>query len=154
MYFLLIYPDVRKFNNPKPELILCAGDTLAHLANKEEIIQFITDSADILSDEGTFIISFRDYSTALIGDSRFIQVKSDDTRILTCFLEYSQESVLVTDLFYEKTDEGWQQHVSSYNKVRISQQEIIDLVEKSGLKILLNETVNRMITVIAQKSSA
>ncbi|MCK9407771.1 MAG: hypothetical protein WCX28_01270 [Bacteriovoracaceae bacterium] len=43
------------------------------------------------------LLTFRDYSTELTGNSRFIPVKSDASQILTCILEYSSETVTVTD---------------------------------------------------------
>jgi hypothetical protein len=54
---------------------------------------------------------FRDYAKPLQGDVRFIHVKSDEERILTCVLEYEESFVRVTDLLYEKTDGTWTQKV-------------------------------------------
>ncbi|MDB5286912.1 MAG: methyltransferase protein [Mucilaginibacter sp.] len=142
---------VRKYAKANPELIVCAGDTITHLADKNEIEQFIKDCAGILKKNGKLLFSFRDYSHALTGDNRFIPVKSDETKILTCCLDYFEDRLLVTDLLHVKTDAGWQQRVSSYSKTRINESSIIELLENIGFNILVNETVNRMNTVIAQK---
>lgn len=95
-------------------------------------------------------MSFRDYSNELKNEQRFIPVKSDDKRILTCILEYETDKVKVTDLLYEKTEKGWQQKVSSYEKVRITTNEIITFIENNGMKITFNESINRMQTIIAE----
>lgn len=87
----------------------------------------------------------------MTGDSRFIPVKSDDSRILTCCLDYLDNQVLVTDLLYTKIENEWHQSISSYYKVRIGITEIIDLIQDAGLKVLYNEQVNRLTTIIAQK---
>lgn len=143
--------SVKNYNSPNPELIVCAGDTITHLSSKIEIKQLIKDCADMLCKQGKFILSFRDYSNPLIGDNRFILVKSNKDKILTCCLDYLTDHVLVTDLLHTKTETGWQQSISSYYKVRITTSDIIDMLQDNGLKILFNEPIDRMTTIIAQK---
>lgn len=136
----------------KPELIICCGDTIAHLDSITEIAQLVKDSFDTLIPKGKLLLSFRDYSQELLGKARFIPVKSDANRILTCFLEYSPQTVKVTDILHEKEHGDWVQKVSSYNKVRISQTGILDILKENGFEIMMNETHNRMITLIGQKN--
>lgn len=143
--------NVKQFANRKPELIVCCGDTLLHLVNKNEIKGLISDIAGSLHKGGKIILSFRDYSAELRGDDRFIPVKNDETKILTCILDYDKETVRVTDLLYEKSETGWTQKVSSYNKVRILPGEVINILETNGLKLELNKVINRMIYLIALK---
>jgi SAM-dependent methyltransferase len=143
--------EIKKYTDIHPELIICCGDTLTHLESKKEIELFIFNICETLSKTGKLILSFRDYSTELAGDERFIPVKSDDCKILTCILDYETEIIKVTDLFHEKTETGWQQKVSSYNKVRISPDYILKLLESNEMKILFNQPVNRLITIIASK---
>ena len=145
--------SVRRFEKQKPELIVCWGYTLTHLDNKEEVRRFISDISEILQPGGKFLLSFRDYSAELTGDKRFIPVRSDDTRILTCFLEYDHDYVRVTDLLHEKTDHGWQQKVSSYSKVRIPSSLVIEFLEESGINIIENRIIQGMITLISQKNN-
>lgn len=45
---------------------------------------------------------YRELSSELEEIARFIPVNYDETRILTCFLEYEEEKVKVHDLLYEK----------------------------------------------------
>ena len=142
---------IKQFADKEVELIICCGDTLSHLGNKGEVENLIADISTTLKTGGKALLSFRDYSTELTGDNRFIPVKSDDTRILTCVLDYENEVVRVTDLLNEKTETGWRQKVSSYNKVRISTSEIVKILEANGMKIQLNQVMNRMSTVIAVK---
>jgi SAM-dependent methyltransferase len=150
----ILVGDIRRINqyaNDEVELVVCCGDTLSHLSNRNEIRELITEIVAILKPGGKVLFSFRDYSAELTGDSRFIPVKSDDTRILTCVLDYEEEFVTVTDLLYERTETGWKQRVSSYVKVRISSIEIVEFLEANGMKIQLNEVFNRLTTIIAVK---
>lgn len=134
-----------------PELIVCCGDTLSHLDSKQEIELFIANIADSLCMEGKLILSFRDYTEPLTGTNRFIPVKSDENKILTCILDYKTGFVEVTDLLHEKTESGWQQKVSSYRKVRLKTDEIVSMLEGCSLKITFNQIVNRLTTIIAVK---
>jgi SAM-dependent methyltransferase len=143
--------NIKQFVNKEVELIICCGDTLSHLDNKKEIENLLTDISTTLKSGNKTLLAFRDYSMELTGDNRFIQVKSDDTRILTCVLDYENEVVRVTDLLHEKTETGWKQKVSSYNKVRILTSEIVKRLEVSGMEIQLNEVINGMSTIIAVK---
>ena len=142
---------IKMHKDLKPELILCFGDTIAHLDSKEEIEQFITNIYETLIPEGKFIFSFRDYGTELIDDSRFIPVKSDSDKILICFLEYFPAKIKITDIFYKKVDENWTQTISSYFKVRVTKDYIIRCLKNIGFKITFIDTINRMITIIANK---
>lgn len=151
----VVLDDIRElepFTSLSPELIVCAGDTLTHLGSPEEIEKFINDCARLLPQGGKLLLTFRDYSNALNDDQRFIPVKSSENRILTCILEYSEDKVKVTDLLRERTDAKWIQKVSSYEKVRISPMAVNQIIEAAGMRIIFNEPLNRMQTVIAEKS--
>lgn len=149
----VINDDIRKVRHfaNKPELIICCGDTLSHLDNKAEIKTFIVDIVKSLDLNGKLILSFRDYSNKLTGIERFIPVKSDSNKILTCVLDYEDEFVNVTDLLHEKTNDVWKQKVSTYKKVRLMTNEIVDDIEATGMKIIFNQLVNRLTTIIASK---
>ncbi len=132
-------------------LIVCWGDTLTHLPSKEVIVQFLTVCSSSLAENGHLVLSFRDYSTELTGDQRFIPVKSTDSRILTCILEYEEERVRVTDLLNERSGDTWQQKVSHYYKTRICPEEVLRVLEKNGLHIVCNHFQQGVITIIAGK---
>lgn len=136
-----------------PELIVCCGDTLTHLANRDEVEEFLRNAADALVNHGRLVLSFRDYSQPLTGLNRIIPVKSDANRILTCILDFETDFVTVTDLLHEKSTAGWIQKVSSYQKVRLSPDEVLSLLEEKGMTIQFNEPVNRLVTIVATKNA-
>lgn len=144
--------DVAEFERLRPELIACCGDTITHLDSKAQIQKLISDSTKILENDGHLILTFRDYTNELKGQHRFIPVKSTNDRILTCILEYEPEKVRVSDLLYEKINGDWTQRVSTYGKVRIAPKSVVEILEKNGMKIQLNEPINRMHTIIARKN--
>ena len=145
--------NVMEFESLKPELIVCCGDTITHLNDKIEIDKLISDASKILENNGHLILTFRNYTNELNDQQRFIPVKSAEDRILTCVLEYEAEKVKVTDLLHEKTNGEWIQKTSTYEKFRIDPKEVVRILEKNGMSIQLNESINRMETIIATKSA-
>jgi len=137
--------------NLRLSLSFCMGDTITHLNSKEEIQKLIVDCHYILKNDGKLVLSFRDYSNELTDTSRFIPVKNDENRILTCFVEYLKDKVRITDLLHQKTEDGWMQKASSYFKIRISPIDIIEMLDAAGMKISFNENIDRLRIVVANK---
>jgi len=63
---------------------------------------------------GKFILGFRDLSVEQHGLDLFIPIRGDNERIMTCFLEYEPETVIVHDLIYVRQGDGWDLCKSSY----------------------------------------
>lgn len=111
----------REFHPGQADVILCLGDTLTHLLTREAVEQLLRDVRTALAPGGIFVATFRDYVTAPHeGTARFIPVRSDDDRILTCFLEYGDETVTVHDILHVRDESGgWTTTVSAYPKLRL-----------------------------------
>jgi predicted RNA methylase len=135
----------------KAALIVCLGDTLTHLQDRQSVQRLFDDVADSLADAGTFIITFRDYSSALTGIMRFIPVRSDADRILTCFLEYDEAAVTVHDILNEREGSEWQQRVSAYRKLRLSPEWVISALEARGFQVNREQGPAGMTRLIAKR---
>jgi SAM-dependent methyltransferase len=133
------------------ELIACCGDTITHLSSKDEVSSLLVAMHRAVVPGGRVVLSFRDYTRELEGNDRFIPVKSDDHRIMTCVLDYTPDRVRVTDLLYEKENDQWVQYVSSYDKVRLAPSDVMNQLIESGMSIEFEGVINRMITVVAVK---
>lgn len=144
--------NISKYSRLNPELVVCFGDTITHLESIDEIEKLIKDISNTIQKDGILILSFRDYSVELLDVDRFIPVKSDNNRILTCFLEYQKSHVVVTDLLYEKENNEWKQKISSYKKVRISNEYILEILNKSSFNIINNSNLNRQQILICKKT--
>ena len=134
------------------DIILCMGDTLTHLPERDAVLQLFTRAAASLRPGGRFIATFRDYTHALVGSGRFIPVKSDADRILTCFLEYASDHVDVHDLLHERNGDAWQLRVSTYQKVRLNPQWVSASLRERGFSVSAEPGPAGMIRVIAIKS--
>ncbi len=141
---------VDKWTQEKPGVIVCCGDTLTHLKSREDVEEFLIKYATLLDNGGKMVLTFRDYSQDH-NDTLYIPVKSDDSRILTCVLEYGSERVKVTDLLHEKIGGEWQQKVSSYEKVRVSPDWVKEILQGQGLTAIHEENENALVTLVASK---
>jgi SAM-dependent methyltransferase len=134
-----------------PELIVCMGDTLTHLDSPATIKKLFKLIYNSLTDGGRIALSFRDLTRELKAGQRFIPVKSDDTRILTCFLEYFPEYVMVHDIVNEKIEGEWRQKTSAYPKLRISADTVGKLLSDEGFTITHRSEINRMQFLVGEK---
>lgn len=132
------------------EVILCMGDTLTHLASRQAIESLFEQVAAALVPGGVFVLTFRDYSTPMIRESRFIPVRSDAERIFTCFLEYGNEHVDVYDLLHERQGSQWAQRVSSYRKLRLPPDWVAATLRKAGLQVTQEAGLSGMVRLVAR----
>jgi SAM-dependent methyltransferase len=136
------------------DVVLCAGDTLTHLPNVASVERLLMNVAESLAVGGVFAATFRDYvSKTLEGDARFILVRRDENRILTCFLEYGPDVVTVHDLLTERNDGEWVQRVSSYPKLRLAPDWVEAKLRASGLKSRRETAPSGMVRIVGIKES-
>ena len=133
-----------------PSAILCMGDTITHLPDLGVVENLIERVSLELPPGGMFVVSFRDYSVPLIGEQRFIPVRNDATRILTCFLEYEPETVLVHDIVHERTSDGWQTRGSCYRKLRLSPEHLITRLQSNGFNVRREPGLRGMVRLVAR----
>lgn len=135
-----------------PELILCMGDTLTHLGNEAAVISLIEGVSAALGAGGHLVTTFRDYSTALTAERRFIAVRSDEQRILTCFLEYTDSHVMVHDVLHEWRDAAWRMMVNAYPKLRLSPAWVVDTMERNGFTVERREGSSGLVSLVARRA--
>ncbi len=115
--------------------IICMGDTLPHLESPDHVAELMANAAEALQPQGVLCVSLRDYASAeLQGNDRFIPVRSDNTRIHTCFLEYEPTIVRVHDIIHTRSSTGWETSVSSYPKLRLALDNVESLALAQGLR--------------------
>jgi SAM-dependent methyltransferase len=136
------------------EMAVCMGDTLTHLPDRSDVSNLFRSVARALKPGGRFLITYRDLASAeLSGLDRFIHVRSDDRRMMTCFLEYeTAETVVVHDLLNVRDDDGkWTLHKGSYRKLRIPVEWVVTEVSASGLSVT-GRSEERMATIAAKRT--
>jgi SAM-dependent methyltransferase len=145
--------DFDKLVAPPVDVVLCMGDTLTHLPDPGCVEHLLSCVARSLTRGGMFAATFRDYVSApLQGDRRFIPVRSDENRILTCFLEYAGDTVTVHDLLHERHDGRWRQRVSSYPKLRLHPEWVTAKLAAQGLTTRVGPGPAGMVCVVTLRS--
>lgn len=135
------------------ELAVCMTDTLLHLQSPDDARQLLADVFAALEPGGRLIVTFRDLTDELEHLDRFIPVRSDDTTVFTCFLEYEPDTVKVHDLVHRKSDDGWDFSCSFYRKLRLSCGWIAQEVTRAGFEATDCNQENGLITLIATKNA-
>jgi len=150
-----ICDDLSNFTNYKSgngELVVCMGDTLTHLNDFKKVQALLDTVFFSLETGGCLILSFRNLTQELVELDRFIPVKSNETTIFTCFLEFEKDSVKVHDIIYEKNNGQWVLQKSVFQKLRISPDWTQKYLQKIGFAIEFYEEQNGLIFIIARKN--
>lgn len=148
-----VHGDIANFREHlagAPEAVLCMGDTLTHLSDARAVESLFADVAAAIAPRGTFVLSFRDYTAPLQAEHRFIPVKSDADRILTCFLEYEDGYVTVHDLLHERQGGEWRQRISAYRKLRLAPDWVVSALGKAGFQTLRQAGLSGMVRLVAE----
>ena len=151
--------DIRELsafaNGASADVVVCMGDTLTHLPHREEVSKLFHSVGSILKPSGLFVVTYRDLAAnELVGLDRFLPVRSDENRIMTCFLEYEgPNTVIVNDLVYLRSRDGqWSLNKSSYRKLRLAVTSVRDALATAGLSITYQHS-DRMVMLAAQKGA-
>lgn len=134
-------------------VIVCMGDTLTHLASRDEVDAVLARASAALEPGGVVALTFRDY-VAPVRESveRFILVRADESRIHTCCLDYGDERVRVTDLVHERKDAAWSLRASAYDKLRLSHDWVAERLRAHGVSVTRAESSIGRIAVVARKA--
>jgi SAM-dependent methyltransferase len=145
--------DLLKFHGhvtAPQSLVLCMGDTLTHLQSEDEVRHLFAEVAKTLAPGGAFAMTYRNYLSPPAGTNRFIPVRSDDSRIHTCFLEEGSTHMDVHDVIHERSGGTWRMQVSSYRKLRLSPEWVMAALRDAGLEPAMSQGPRGMIQVVAR----
>lgn len=147
--------DATFFQGTAPfDLILCAGDTLTHLPDLAAVGRLIEQSHAGLAPGGRLALRFRDLTRDLAGPDRFIPVRADDSRVMTCFLEaVSADRLAVTDLIHLRQPDGaWQLRKSAYFKSRLAPAAVAGQLRAAGFDLEHEATApSGLVTLVARR---
>ena len=99
----------------------------------------------------TLVLSYRDLSAGASGLDRFIPVYSDESKVMTCFLEFDRpDTVLVHDLVYSREGEQWHFEKSSYRKLRLPVEWLENAMIRVGFSVQSGQA-GRLLRLVGQK---
>jgi len=141
--------DFRRHIIEPASLIVCLGDTLTHLAERNQVERLCDDIAASLARGGRTLLTFRDYTRPAEGTRRFIPVRSDADRIHTCFLEQQGDRILVHDIVHERDGAQWHMKVSSYPKLKLAPDAVAAMLRNAGLEVAVGAGPRGMTAITA-----
>lgn len=131
---------------------VCLGDIIPHLPSTQCITTLFQQVRELLAPHGKFILGFRDLSVEHQGLDRFIPIRGDNERVMTCFLEYEPDTVIVHDLLYVRQGDGWDLLKSAYRKLRLSLLWVCTQLEAQGFTVQSQEQTAGVWTIVASKA--
>lgn len=151
-----LHADIRNLEDittpGQANVVLCMGDTLTHLPSKADVGTLFTSSYNALSSGGILVLTFRDLTTDLHGLDRFLPIRSEADKIMTCFLEFEgPESVRVHDLIHIQRPSGWKLEKSSYAKLRLAPSWVTQHLVDAGFSISAQKPAGRLQLIAAKK---
>jgi len=141
-------------NTGKIDLVVCTTDVISHLHSYDELDDLFRKVSLNIAENGRFLLSYRDQTNELIGTDRFIPFYSDDEIIMTTFAEFFDQHLDVTDIFHIHENGQWKMTASLYQKLRLYDHKVKDLLTRNHLAIS-NEMVSKGMTYLLcrQKSN-
>jgi 2-polyprenyl-3-methyl-5-hydroxy-6-metoxy-1,4-benzoquinol methylase len=132
-------------------IIVCMGDTLTHLESRAHVSRLFAQAFEALVPGGLLVLTFRDLSAELKGLDRFLSIRSDANRIMTCVLEYEPDTVVVSDLIHVREGDNWVLHKSSYRKLRLSVSEVEQELRALGFMVKSSGPAGRLHAIAATR---
>jgi SAM-dependent methyltransferase len=147
--------DEPKFASLAPfVLILCVGDTLTHLSSMKDVDKLIRMAARLLAPGGALILQFREQPKELSPQDSVIKMRAERDRIMQCVLHFETDRVWVTDVAHEWNGQAWLTTKSTYPKLRISTEAVLEIATTAGLNIRMNETLIRQRVLVLTRSDS
>lgn len=133
------------------EVACCMGDSLTHLQSFGEVVELVKGIHASLADDAVAIIAFRSLMAELEGVDRIIPVRSDESRVMTTFLEFDTDHVNVHDMIHVRGPQEWVLHKSAYRKLRLSAGRVQQLLEQVGFGNVSRTVEEGLATIVARK---
>jgi SAM-dependent methyltransferase len=132
--------DDRSYRRRAPfALILCLGDTIAHLDTHADVNRMIDQSSSLLAPGGKLVLQFREPPGDMSPQNSVFTTRSERDRIMECIVHYWPDRMWVTDVVHEWKEGTWRSIRSTYPKLRLTAEEIIETARVAGLGLESNE---------------
>jgi SAM-dependent methyltransferase len=147
--------DETKFSELAPfVLILCVGDTLAHLSSMQDVDKLIRMTARLLAPGGALLLQFREQPKDLSPQDCVIKMRAERDRIMQCVLHFEPDRVWVTDVVHEWNGQAWLTTKSTYPKLRLSSDAVLGIAATAGLNLRFDETLARQRVLVLTRSDS
>ena len=147
--------DEAKFSELGPfVLILCVGDTLTHLSSMKDVDRLIRMASRLLAPGGALLLQFREQPKELSPQDCVIKMRAERDRIMQCVLHFESDRVWVTDVAHEWNGQAWITTKSTYPKLRITTEGVLEIATTAGLNVRFDETLTRQRVLVLTRSDS
>jgi SAM-dependent methyltransferase len=147
--------DEAKFAELGPfVLILCVGDTLTHLSSMKDVDRLIRMASRLLAPGGALLLQFREQPKELSPQDCVIKMRAERDRIMQCVLHFESERVWVTDVAHEWNGQAWITTKSTYPKLRITTEGVLEIAATAGLNVRFDDTLTRQRVLVLTRSDS
>ena len=136
---------------PGAALVVCMGDTLAHLPREADLDDLFTGVAGRLEPGGRLVLTFRDLSHEARELDRFIPVCALDDLVVTCFLEYEPGTVKVHDLVWTRHAGGWRFQRGMYRKLRLAPATVSARLARAGFRVARDDAPGGLAALVGTR---
>lgn len=143
--------NIKDLAGGEAHVVVCMGDTLSHLESKADVRTVLAGAADVLVRGGRIVVGFRDQTVALTGLDRFISIQTGEDAIMTCFLEYEPETIVVNDLIHVRENAKWRLCKSCYRKLRLDPGWVAATAQELGFVVDHRDEAFGLVTLVARK---
>jgi SAM-dependent methyltransferase len=135
-------------------LILCVGDTLTHLSSMKDVDRLIRMASRLLAPGGALLLQFREQPKELSPQDCVIKMRAERDRIMQCVLHFESDRVWVTDVAHEWNGQAWITTKSTYPKLRITTEGVLEIAATAGLNVRFDDTLTRQRVLVLTRSDS
>ncbi|HEY4210932.1 MAG TPA: class I SAM-dependent methyltransferase [Steroidobacteraceae bacterium] len=119
--------------------VLCLGDTLTHLDSLDTVTRLFGEWRRLLVPGGMLVLEFREQPRDLQGQDAVLTLRAERDRIMQCVLHFEPERVWITDVVHEWRAGRWEVHKSTYPKLRLRADWVLEKATEAGLSVKKDE---------------
>lgn len=136
------------------DLVVCTTDTILHLPDLDTVNTVLDLIVARLKPTGAAVFTLRDYTTVPQPAERFIPLAASDSRIAAVMLDFTDTTIIVTDILMERDSEGmWSSTAASYPKLRITPTVLASALAHRGCEVTMQRFDGGLVALIARPAA-
>ncbi len=120
----------------------------------KDVDKLIRMAARLLAPGGALLLQFREQPKELSPQDSVIKMRAERDRIMQCVLHFEPERVWVTDVVHEWNGQAWLTTKSTYPKLRISAEAVLEIATTAGLNVRFDETLVRQRVLVLTRGDS
>jgi glycine/sarcosine N-methyltransferase len=128
-------PGLRENSVAKYDAAFCLGNTLPHITDRNEAIDFFKQVKSVLSDGGVFILQIVNYNKVLKKKERILNIKENGGRIYVRFYDFLPQNIIFNILTIIKSGDAFENKLISTELYPYTMEELEEIVKLSGFNI-------------------